>query len=252
MGSGTPSCARCCSVVGNCCFQHIKLKETRKSQTHPTMTFPDLFAVLRTQNYRQPCFQVLQSNSTSRSRHEQEHYTIANLDEMSLDNLSVHRMGIRRTQVDTHIYRLRYKHPVFNDVQEVNYWYIPYVLGTHCRIPIIEFQYRSWLPTHYHPTEIQMNVAELMDVFSVIQQERLEQIRRMEDGPRWQVPLISQYWGPDDHDDRITQDTSMFVGARTRRRSFVRTPTPPPPRQQRVIERIVERVVEVPVERVVV
>jgi hypothetical protein len=211
------------------------------------MTFPSVFAVVRTQNYRQPCFQLLQSNeSTTRyHRHELPHYTITNLDGVSLDRLPLHRMVLLRTSSDSQVYTLRYKLPSSTEIQEVYYWYLPYSLGLSA-IPILEFQYRSWLPTQYRPVEINMNRNEFIDVLSVIQEERLEQIRRMEDRQRFVRPPAA--WGPDDWDDRILEDSNTFVGVNRRRRSILRTPTPPPPRERR----IVERVVEVPVERVVV
>jgi hypothetical protein len=120
------------------------------------------------------------------------------------------------------------------------------------RVPLLEFQYRSWIPTTNRRIEVEMPLSmnQFMDIFERIQRDRLDDIRVSEDDPNARQeyaypPRLYRANGPDDYDDRLNPN-ERFVGAMARRQPPSRPLTPPAPPEIRVVQ------VEVPVERVVV
>ncbi len=222
-----------------------------------TRNFPNIFAILR-DGTRNPCLQILRSYACdyprnlrrNRNEYHRGYYEISNVDDLSdydgrlLSDPS--NMPRGRT-----IYTLHTFHPETTEPLEVHYWYTPYALQGYngVVIPLLEFQYRSWIPTRYIGVPIRANLNEIYTILSQLQQERLAEIRQMEDNGsiqtisprRHHIPMFNNSYYNDDYDNYDA------MGARYQRSSRALTPPPPPPR---MIESV--RLVEVPVERVVV
>lgn len=217
--------------------------------------FPEVFAILR-DGVRNPCLQILRAFACEYTRSLRNNYTQRGFHEVS-NVANVHeyygRLVRAPSQIlqDRRIYTFHYYHPVSGEPQEVYYWFTPFVLECADRIgiPLLEFQYRSWLPTGYQPVPVRANLNELYDVLSRIQEERLAEIRRTEDTDS--IHTISPrrhdmtFYDPNLNTDDF--DTYPLMGGRNRN-GRVRSPPPPPP--PRIVESV--RLVEVPVERVVV
>lgn len=231
------------------------------------MQFPQLFGIVRTYPMRPPSLQFFRAElghprppRSMRSLHDDDFYIIRAAPphvQVEIDS----DVGLNRRSLDTGIYTLRYKHPRTNQIDEVYSWSLPFTVyfrGSRELIPILEFQYRSWIPVDANwSLEIPMTPREVMNILSEVNRLRTEEIRRMEDqeevqtvwGGRGRTPVgFGAGHGPDDWDDRVTGNPDEFVGAGGRRRTHARTPTPPSIRSaptviERVVERLVERVV---------
>jgi hypothetical protein len=190
---------------------------------------PQYFVILR-DGIRSPCLQVLQTilceeeyRYTRNSRHEC--YEVVNINHMD-------GFQGRLTHADYYhgpdrsLSKLRYLPSQGEEPQEVKFWFTPYALETqsHGLIPLLEFQYRSWIPTGFTPISLRANLNELYETLGRIQEEMLAEIRRREDNESFRQPDVPFYHPQHRYD---------------------RPQTPP-----RIIETV--RVVEVPVERVVV
>lgn len=216
-----------------------------------TSTFPELFAIVR-DAIRPPCLQLLVSYIAN---HEYDrNYSDLPLLEISNMPHAEHIQGIvgqngnlMRTNVNT----MRCRHPDTREALEVNWWFTPFYVRSENRqrIPILEFQTRSWLPTGYVPIPIEANISEMLNVLGRIQDDRLAMIRAREDAASQQYTnryRNNDYYEPYryDSDRNIRTPPSMIIPFRNRGRH--RSPSPPPPPPVRIVE------VEVPVERVVV
>jgi hypothetical protein len=222
-----------------------------------TDVLPSAFSILRTNGYRGPYFQILLSRSSPRSHNpfgnrNEEHYNIVEEWIPHYDAVGPYRLEQPRGyENDRNIYKTKYRHPQSNEVLEVYYWFLPFVLEVESRrIPLLEFQYRSWIPHSQRRIEVDMPISmnQFMDIFERIQRDRLEDIRLRDDEPSSRYDyahraILSRFNGPDDEDDRLSINDHL-VGARARR--HVSRPTTPPQPEIRVVQ------VEVPVERVVV
>lgn len=231
---------------------------------------PDVFGIVRTYPSRAPSLQFFTAElgltQTPRSirstgvRSPYDSYSLIRSFPQSLQHQIDPDVEVNRSIEDAGIYTLRYKHTRHTDIQEVYYWHLPfkvYSRTTGQLIPVLEFQYRSWIPTdNQWSIELPLNPREVLEILSEINRLRTEQIRRMEDSngvrPVWNYrpPLGfgAGSSGPDDWDDRVIGNPDEFVGAiplvRARARNRLRTPTPPSQRTQpTIIERVVERVV---------
>lgn len=226
------------------------------------------------QPYRAPCLQFCTASMVSRfnqSRNRLFHpseplvYQIQNLspDEFSLIEPRAH---LSLQFLDQQIRTLSYKISETQEVQEVLYWHLPiriYNRQENTLIPILEFQFRSWLPRNYEPFPLNINLAEseLVRILTDINQERLARIRMEEDDQSWRSRgmdirrFFGRAFGSEDHDDRTILPRDDLVG--------VRGPRTPPPRSRHRISpppllsvreepeiRVME--VRVPVERVVI
>ncbi len=186
--------------------------------------FPEVFAVVRTQAVRGPSLQIL------RSLERHRYYTIQN-ERNSQRFLHKSLERVPRYQVDRTVYTLRFKTEDFEQVNEVKFWVLPFFLidgPWDTVIPILEFQYRSWIPSHYDEVPIYgTQYSELLECMERIQEERLDEIRSSEDShsrssyhnfhynyignPSFRNLLLSS--GPDDYDDRRTMRRGSLVGA---------------------------------------
>jgi hypothetical protein len=219
--------------------------------------FPHVFAVVRSQAIRGPSLQILQASERNR------YYYISN-DPNSPRFLGIGLHRIARDQIDRTIYTLRYKTDEFSQVNEVKFWALPYYIQDRDweeRIPLVEFQYRSWIPGNYDAIPMSpIQAPEVLDSIERLQEERLLEIRESEDSnsrafydnsydsymgnPPFRNLLMRS--GPDDYDDRRRGRRGSFVGV-----GYYDRPNTPPSRFHQPDVRVVERVVEVPVERVV-
>jgi hypothetical protein len=221
-----------------------------------TRNMPEIFAILR-DGIRFPCLQVLRSYPCDYNRNERRNnppyrgfYEISNVENVdSFDGrLLPSPHSIAR---DRAIYILHTYHPETGERLEVYYWFTPFALESQdgMYIPLLEFQYRSWIPTGYTPVTIRANINDMYAILSQIQNERLAEIRRREDNDAFQVSprqYSDPYFEPRRYNEDA-QDTWWRMAERgvgNHRRS--RPQTPPPPPQPRIVE------VPVPVERVVV
>ena len=64
---------------------------------------------------------------------------------------------------------------------EENYWYLPYQIEN---IPIIDFQYLSWIPSYYTPISIINNSETIFNEFFEIRHLNLIQLQRSKTPPR--------------------------------------------------------------------
>jgi hypothetical protein len=219
-------------------------------------SFPHTFAVLRAQAIRGPCIQFLSSEET------RNYSFIKNLQYPDVFR-DEELLQMNSYQLDPTIYTLRYKTEAHQrEANEVKFWTLPFYFRIRGeRIPLLEFQYRSWLPDDYVAIPIRGNSSEILRSAERIEHERLSEIRREEDRSR--DPFLQPYGmnGSDDWDDRESLwDRGEFIGVGpTSRRSRYRTPsprrtsyypppplTPPPPPEPEVrlvpVERIVTQV----------
>ena len=221
---------------------------------------PEYFAIVRSNTYSGPSFQVLHSSWVSdRTRGLADHFNV--VDDNTENNAYVLHLEERRNHLhDRHIYSARCKHPNTSHILETYFWFLPFELMSHrVGIPVLEFHTRAWIPRAEE--RVQVSLSFPMDNFILvaenIQREMLHEIRRLEDDDsqfmsRFRNNTFSWFSsrnissGPDDYDDRLGPGNFVGAGGYNRRRP--RTPSPVP------VPRIVEsvRIVEVPVERVVV
>lgn len=204
--------------------------------------FPPIFAVVRGQAFRGPCIQLLESEARN------GYCFIDNL-RRPTEFFESELHHIQNYQLDPTIYTLRYKtHEHNREAAEVKFWVLPfYYRIRHQRVPVLEFQYRSWLPEEYHPMPIRENVGDLLHTCERIEMERLFEIRREEDGrhefPSWHYERnMDRYFGSRPSRYRTPSPVSRGYSSRPR------TPSPPPTPPQPEI-RVIE--VQVPVERIV-
>jgi hypothetical protein len=118
-------------------------------------------------------------------------------------------------------------------------------------VPLLEFQYRSWIPTGYTPLPIRANLNEVYAILSQIQNEKLAEIRRREDNEAFQAPprhSSDPYFQPRRYNEHL-EDTWWRMAERGVGNHHRSRPQTPPP-QPRIVESV--RQVEVPVERRVI
>lgn len=205
-----------------------------------TSNFPEIFGIVRHQAYGGPRVQYLKAEFHRGLGPRNWYFTIRPLED-NHELLSTHNIHYQSNpeQYDVNIYKLKYMHPEIQQVQEVNYWYLPMESdSSEERVPFLDFQYRSWIPigvSHELPDEY-----DILERIQYIQQRRLAEIQREEN------PSSSWNWShfrsSDNRDDRHIIPVDQLVGAGVRRRPS-RPQTPPPTPPTRIVERIVERVV---------
>lgn len=199
--------------------------------------FPRLFAVVR--NAYNPCLQILQADVSFYTREQSDVYEITSLPlPERLDGRRIYE-HTAYNQVRS-IQSLKYRHQNSGDIQEVLYWHTPFYLTSRSlpNIPILEFQYRSWLPGDYEPFPLDTDINRFFRILREIEEERLHEIRLRED-----ADSRGRRWEPSYYDD----DPYFNRHIENRRNSLMRMSTPPRPEP-------VPRIIEVPVtvERIVV
>ncbi len=143
---------------------------------------PHLFAVVRTQSIRGPSFQYLEANRI-RQRDHSSIYTIST-PQYDLDDTA----GVYEENADAprgiHILRYYSTRAVDgrHEVVEHKFWYLPFVLRFHNElVPILEFQYKSWLPPNFHRVAIRGNLHRFMRLYEDIANHMIERLREDED-----------------------------------------------------------------------
>lgn len=140
---------------------------------------PEVFAIQRRTSKSRVSFQILISEYNTRH----DYYTVCDSRD-SLENILYSLEKIRPEEFGAFVSIIQIKHPVRDSILEVNCWQLPYILQTHrVSIPVLEFQYRSWIPSMHTSIPIQMprGSSEFLRIVDTIQQDRLEQIYMKED-----------------------------------------------------------------------
>jgi hypothetical protein len=217
-----------------------------KRECTPTMRtseLPEVFGVIRMSQYRDPCVQLCTAQyiepGPGRSPHRSDYHLV--------ENLNLHEQGLRDCEFDQdqnirerQLLLIRYKHPSSGQLQEVYCWHLPYhVTRNGYSIPILDFQYRSWLPSEYTSVPIYYNVNRVRATAEEIQQAKLREIQHLEDGDS--APYVP--WRRPSYDSIVTPQNRPSSRRQT---NYPRPPTPPPPPPPRIVE------VQVPVERIVI
>ena len=214
-----------------------------------TSTLPDIFAIVR-DSIRPPCLQLLVSyvvnHDWNREHRDLPLYEIDNMPHAELVQGIVGQSGnLGRGTVNT----MRCQHPDTRETMEVNWWFTPFYVRSEGlqRIPILEFQTRSWIPAGYVPIPIQANINEMLDLMGRIQEDRLAEIRAREDqASQYNMNRYrNEYFRPQMHNRNQRIRTPPYHVLPFRHRNRSTSPDIPEP-----VVRVVE--VQVPVERVVV
>jgi hypothetical protein len=219
-----------------------------------TSELPELFGIIRMSQFRNPCVQICSAEHITRGSHR----SFEGLDYHIVENLNRHDESLPNCEfdmlhnvIDRHLLLIRYKHPMTGQFQEVYCWFLPFhVVRNGYSIPILDFAYRSWLPTNYNPVPIHYNIGRVIEIIEQFQQDKLREIQHIEDLEA--EPYIS--WGNflgrrrsiDPYETPNERYYNSRSTSRFHRRAPIRTPSPPPPQPVRIVE------VQVPVERVVV
>lgn len=229
---------------------------------------PETFAIVRTNGYRGPIFQVLHSryivnseryNEYIAQRHESNRYNIVN--DITADYFREYELQEDRNyELHRRLFKIRYQHPETHAILETSFWLLPFRLVSNQEaIPLLEFHTRAWIPrsTYSLPVSIPFGINRLLQAIESIQQDVLHEIRHREDEQAGGMDIRSFFsprryshaysYGEDDQDDRMSIETH-YVGAIPDRRSHRYRQSPPP--SPRLVESV--RIVEVPVERVIV
>lgn len=245
---------------------------------------PETFAILRTNGYRGPSFQLLGSRFVSpnynrypsEGPHSQERFNI--VEDITSDEYQYRLEEEPNYETHRRLFKIRYQHPQTRAILDTLFWVLPFRLFRgNLIIPILEFHVRSWIPrsTLSLPVSFPHSIEDFLRIVERIQQEVLHEIRHREDQDSSFLDLYNRvpsaggmdirnffggsrrpytpprtledtFYGEDDVDDRMSIQ-SQYIGAGVGRRTR-RGQSPPP--SPRIVESV--RIVEVPVERVVV
>lgn len=210
---------------------------------------PEVFGIVRTQATRGPCIQLCTAEyierHSNRSTDGLDYHIVQNAHPRYMEHVDI-QFEISRNNPYHHLHCTRYKHPITSQLQEVYCWFLPFRLMRNDRaIPILDFQYRSWLPTNYDPLPIDVHVQGVKRIVEDTQQDKLREIQQLEDSES--EPHVP--WHRYSYQQGSETAMERSYRSRNRRDSLrypIRIPSPPPPPPARIVH------VEVPVERVVV
>jgi len=257
-------------------------------QVYPMTQFirlPETFAILRTNGYRGPCFQLLRSRyppsrsdryfSEETGRHER--FNIVE-DITPEDSVEFRLEEEQNYELHRRLFKVRYQNSQTRAILETTFWVLPFRIFRGNEVfPLLEFHTRAWIPRSPYNLDVRLpfSMEHLISTIERIQTDVLHEIRHHEDEQGSLADLYNRipsaggmdirsffrrqrparpnryfedtFYGEDDVDDRLSIDT-QYVGAGVgrARRGYAHSPPPPP----RVVESV--RIVEVPVERVVV
>jgi hypothetical protein len=133
------------------------------------------FSVLRraVDNRRPPSFQML----FAQIHNWGEYHRVENVDWVRVDEVYP---VIRQpdSEIDENIYTLRIRRPGWPHTQVFKFWRLPfYFMRNGARIPVLDFQYTSWIPNGYVPIPIPAEGREsIVDFMNEIKQQRCNQI----------------------------------------------------------------------------
>lgn len=119
---------------------------------------PLLFFSPKLQAYRGPCFQLLENTSSD--------YRIT-----ALGNIHNYPEGTHIVSFSSEISSDRLFRAKINPEQSEFYWYLPFKIGG---IPIIDFQYSSWLPRDYKPIYPRENAEDIFETIRLLRFDNLD------------------------------------------------------------------------------
>ena len=154
-----------------------------------TREFPQTFAVVKTQaNPRS--FQILTSIPHYSQQEGHDVHTLENAS-WARDLERTRYEEDLFTELDPCVYTLYYYSSSHSmPIRKFKYWYTPYsFLRNGQRIPVLEFQYKSWLPSGGIRIPIGFNETHFMDTLNTINQERCADIHNAEQGNLVTPPL---------------------------------------------------------------
>ena len=198
-----------------------------------TREFPQTFAVVKAQaNPRS--FQILMSSSQYNQEEGHDVYTLENAS-WARDLERTRYEEDLFTELDPCVYTFCYYSSSHSmRIRKFKYWYTPYSFTRNGqRIPILEFQYKSWLPSGGIRIPIAYNETHFMDTLNTINQERCADIHNAEQGNLvTPPPRTRQNRSP----PPISRQSPHFPESveQTRRRLNMLDdyhPQPPPPQQ---------------------
>jgi hypothetical protein len=193
---------------------------------------PEVFAIQRRTSPRRVLFQLLDSQYNTL----EDYYTISDFIPPGRNIYSLES----KSQPDYHdrfVNKIHMKHPYIDAIIEVNYWTLPYIIRNHggAPIPVVEFQYRSWIPTtprNYLSIHMPYGSNDFLRVTETIQYERLETICIEEDKYDYRRRLQeheSRRWELADLRDRNTRlrQREVHIETRTVERIVIKPQTLP-------------------------
>ena len=221
-----------------------------------TSELPELFGIIRSSHFRDPCVQLCSAEHILRGSHRSfdglDYHIVQNVNNRD-DTRSHIDFEMLHTNIESHLLLIRYKHPITGHLQEVYCWFLPFrMIRGGYSIPILDFQYRSWLPTNYVSFPIEYNINTVMRIVEDIQQGKLREIQGIEDSDADPyIPWGDFVRGRTHPEGSPRTPNERYFNSRSRARYVdpfprIRTPSPPPPPPVRIVE------VQVPVERVVI
>jgi hypothetical protein len=139
---------------------------------------PLLFFTPKLQAYRGPCFQLLENTSS-------DHRITA------LGNIHNYPEGTHNVVFSSEVSSDRLFRAKINPEQSEFYWYLPFKIGG---IPIIDFQYSSWLPRDYKQIYPRENAADIFEAIRLLRFDNLDALKT-EDNHRIQtltLPVVQE------------------------------------------------------------
>lgn len=122
---------------------------------------PLLFFTPKLQAYRGPCFQLLENTSTD--------FRIT-----ALGNIHNYPEGTHNVVFSSEVSSDRLFRAKINPEQSEFYWYLPFKIGG---IPIIDFQYSSWLPRDYKQIYPRENAADIFEAIRLLRFDNLDALK---------------------------------------------------------------------------
>ena len=121
---------------------------------------PLLFFTPKLQAYRGPCFQLLENTSSD--------HRITALGNIHNYPEGTHAVSFSSEVSSDILYRAR-----ISPEQAEFYWYLPFKIGS---LPIIDFQYSSWLPRDYKPIYPSENAEDIFEAIRILRSDNLTAI----------------------------------------------------------------------------
>lgn len=167
--------------------------------TDSNMEFPLNFAILRqsADNSRPPVFQILFANS----RNWGESHRIENVGWVRSDEAyPLYPTGDGR--MDSQIYTVNLDRAGWPAPRAYKYWVLPFhFMRNGARIPVLDFQWSSWVPNHYVPIPISADQRnEILHVIRAVRLQRCDEIQQqqaaIEAAERYGSPLRARGGSP--------------------------------------------------------
>lgn len=142
---------------------------------------PYAFAVLRTDRVQGPCLQFLRC-TLHHLRDGSPAYSVETVSwAEEMHNERYEEMD--SSDYDPRIYTFHHRSfsPQARSAQEYKFWFLPfYYRRNNIIIPVVEFQFKSWLPSHFPPIPIRNDQTYFLRVFDEIHAERISDLHNGE------------------------------------------------------------------------